>query len=846
VTAAAGALREVPFFAPERAEELLREALDEKVLLELGWDAEALVVRRVIEHPSFGVPECEVEGCAGLAAAQGMVCVSCRQRFGRWRTAGRCGDLEEFKRIPRRAPEPPELCAVCCVPPDHMRPAHLGGLCRTHATRRSQLGLTVEEYVTLDGVVSLPTFGVCRRTGCGRLAAARVGLCWRCDRAWSGGGRPDLAVFCTDPLVEGAVEVAPISLAGLAERVRLELLFVAQRFSLQGRRSSRPAWRRLVRDARTAGVASLLELAVGREDASHPVLVIRRMAQRELEVLYADPEAEFASDVWDLRKAGVATEGRYRMLDFSPISQEWLRAAAKRWAACRASYTRTPTFREMLAAVSLLSESLRLREDGGREKAELARADARAFVERVGRLHRSGRVADETYTRSVPRVRHFLRECRDFGLYEPGEPLHRLSADFAVWQQDVPKRRKEHDAGSEGRALPQVVIDQLLSEVYLDRLREGYSEDACMMLQILADTGRRPDELAKLIATCLDRTEFIDEQTGELQNGWVLVHDMPKVAIKDFRLFIARSTAELIIAQRERVAARYPKTPLSRLRLFPRRQLNPEGIEPTSTSQFDWVIRRWMSALPELIGPSGEPFPRERVTPYAFRHSFAQRHADNGTPIDVLAAMMGHHTIDTTRGYYTVNKTRMRKAVATVSEMQLNHRGNRVTTNLGELVDAEYDRYQIGQIAVAFGTCHEPSNVKSSGQSCPYRFRCFGCTHFRTDPSYLPELREHLQRLLVDHERLNTATDGMLEDWARRDALPAPAEIVAVRRLIRAAEAILDGLTPEERGAVDELFAVIRRARANIETALPTHFSAVVRQPRPTLYPQSTIGAGAS
>ena len=90
-----------------------------------------------------------------------------------------------------------------------------------------------------------------------------------------------------------------------------------------------------------------------------------------------------------------------------------------------------------------------------------------------------------------------------------------------------------------------------------------------------------------------------------------------------------------------------------------------------------------MRALPELLGPSGEEFPRERVFPYAFRHSFAQRHADNGTPIDVLATMMGHRTIDTTRGYYKVNKARMRKAVATVSEMQLNHRGNRVSDEPG-------------------------------------------------------------------------------------------------------------------------------------------------------------------
>ena len=525
------------------------------------------------------------------------------------------------------------------------------------------------------------------------------------------------------------------------------------------------------------------------------------------------------------------------MLDFTPISQDWLRAAAKAWARSRVAYTQAQSLQGVLLTLSLLSHSLSRREDRGREKEALARADVRALLERLGRLYRAGRIPETTYYRSATKLGQFLRECRDFGLYAPGGPLHGLSAEFAVWRQDLRRPRKDEDADCEGRALPQVVIDQLLSGRYLERLRERYGEDMVVMLRVLADTGRRPDELAKLWAGCLDRSEFVDQETGELQSGWVLVHDMPKVAVKNFRLFIARSTAELIIEQRERVLARYPGRPLSQLRLFPRERMNPDGTEPLYTARLSWAVRGWVRALPELVGPSGEQFPRERVFPYAFRHSFAQRHADYGTPIDVLAEMMGHRTIDTTRGYYKVNKTRMRKAVATVSEMQLNHRGNRVTTKLAELVDAEYDRYQVGQIAVAFGTCHEPSNVKSSGQSCPYRFRCFGCTHFRTDPSYLPELREHLQRLLVDHERLNTATDGLLEDWARRDALPTPEEIVAVRRLIRNAEGILDGLTPEERASVDELFAVIRRARANIETALPAHFSAVVRQPRPTLYP---------
>ena len=433
MSTAAGALRAAPAFAPERAVELLREALDEQVLRELGWDAEALVMRRVIEHPSFGVPECEVDGCSGLAATHG-VCISCRQRFDRWRRqvgALTCRSSSGSRGV---EVEPPELCAVCCVPPDHVRPAHLGGLCRSHHARWAALGLTLEEYVARDGVVPLPSFGVCRRAGCGRLAASsRLRLCWRCDRSWRARGRPDLAAFCADALVEGQVEVAPISLAGLPERVRLELLFVAQRFSVQQRRRSRPVWRRLVRDARRTGVASLLELDGRADDVSPTVLVIRRVALRELEVLYADPEAEFVSDVWDLRKAGLVSEVRNRLLDFSPITQDWLRAAAKRWAWSRTTYTGTPSVQGLVHTVALLSESLGLREDGGQKKSALARGDMRAFVERLRRLHRAGRLSDTTYYRGVPRVRQFLVECRDLGLFEPGEPLHGLSAEFAVW-----------------------------------------------------------------------------------------------------------------------------------------------------------------------------------------------------------------------------------------------------------------------------------------------------------------------------------------------------------------------------------------------------------------------------
>lgn len=339
MSATASALRATQSFSPGREVELLRGALDEKVLVELGWDARAQAVRRVVEHPSFGLPECEVEGCEGMITRRGNVCMTCWERFLRWRVKGRCSDLEEFKRIRRKPPPAPErVCAVCCEPPDHVRPARATGLCNAHDGQRGYRGLTVSEFIALEDVVPLATFGVCRREGCGRIAEGRVGLCRRCAGAWRKRGRPELDLFCAAPWrIEQVAQVAPISLVGLPERLRLELLFVSQQFSLQQRKRSREAWRGLVRDARAAGVGSLLELE--RADATCAVLMVRRLAHRELEVLYADPETEFAADVWDLRKAGLITGRSNVFLDFSTITQDWLRAAAKGWARCRGAYT---------------------------------------------------------------------------------------------------------------------------------------------------------------------------------------------------------------------------------------------------------------------------------------------------------------------------------------------------------------------------------------------------------------------------------------------------------------------------------------------------------------------------
>ena len=115
---------------------------------------------------------------------------------------------------------------------------------------------------------------------------------------------------------------------------------------------------------------------------------------------------------------------------------------------------------------------------------------------------------------------------------------------------------------------------------------------------------------------------------------------------------------------------------------------------------------------------------------------------------------MDHTQLDTTKRYYQVGETRRREAVDRVTAMQFDRHGNRIWRQAKALLDSEHARRAVGEVVVPFGVCAEPSNVKAGGHACPYRFRCAGCDHFRTDVSYLPDLHAYLDDLLRNREKL--------------------------------------------------------------------------------------------
>jgi hypothetical protein len=194
-------------------------------------------------------------------------------------------------------------------------------------------------------------------------------------------------------------------------------------------------------------------------------------------------------------------------------------------------------------------------------------------------------------------------------------------------------------------------------------------------------------------------------------------------------------------------------------------------------------------------------------------HSYAQRHADAGVPIDVLAELLDHRNLNVTRGYYRIGEDRRRDAVDKVTALSFDRHGNRIWRDAHALLESEHARYAVGEVAVPYGRCTEPSNVRAGGGACPVRFRCAGCDHFRTDVSHLPELTAYLDDLLRTRERLAAAIDGV-DEWARADATPTGEEITRIRRLINRVRGDIAGLTEPERTQIDDAVTVVRHHRA--------------------------------
>jgi len=790
-------------FAGERIDHhvgRIAAVVDPAFLAEAGWDPARQILVFAPEHPLLGRRICRAEGCWTTATAASGICGPCRKRL----TENGLGEPEVAALPPRERRSQrrgPEGCRVqgCAREWLSLR----SGLCSAHAEQKRRMpGVGLSAFLTHQTVKPLPLLPDCSVDACVRQRRHPAGLYCHAHQQRLRSLRkqdPGLDESCWQAIESAIGRGGEVSLRGLPPLVVAQLLAgLQQRCRINAVKTSDAVLRVLVNDIRAQRVASLADYTIG-DDRDQEFTGLAHCLIGHARRALSTPETEVTQDEWDL-----TVFGHNGTLSFTGISQTWLREAAKRWAADDLPKRRVRPGRRTSAGLAVrhhigclvrLSESLRMREDRGEYPAVLGRADMEAFLHRLAYLESAGRISGDARIRACREVRAVLTGVRAMGLTRPGGIAAGLGEDFAIGQADVPA---EPEPGEPNRDMPPEIMAQLCA--HLDLLTSLQMRAA---VELAIDTGRRPEEICALDFDCLTRDD----------DGLpVLIYDNHKANRPARRLPISERTADVVVAQQQRVRTRYPHTGVGELKLLPTDRRNPGGRRAITAFSLAFAHRSWVDRMPLLHNVDGIEYDKSKVVLYAYRHSYAQRHADAGVPIEVLRELMSHRKLDTTSGYYRVGETRRREAVDRVTAMQFDRHGNRIWRQAQVLLDSEHARRAVGEVAVPFGVCAEPSNVKAGGGACPFRFRCVGCDHFRTDVSYLPDLHAYLDDLLRTRERLLATTE--LDQWARAEAMPSGEEIRRVRRLIDQISHGLDELKPEQREQLQQAVTVVRRHRS--------------------------------
>ncbi|MGH3629316.1 MAG: tyrosine-type recombinase/integrase, partial [Sciscionella sp.] len=693
------------------------------------WDEQTLLFTGDLESARTAAWACRTPGCPTATRRPSGRCDGCR----RARVTAGIGWAAFDAAPPPRARRP--LARDRCSVPGCAGDRHCRGLCYRH---ERAWGKNRSEPVAAFTARAQPLrrAGDCRVAGCDREQIRPRGLCWLHDQRLlrRGGAR-----FSGDELAAWIATETPrlgihqFCLAGLGELPRVELLY-----GLQCRDQAPPPLDPsevrilLARLARLQGLASLREAdpqvvcESGGTVYNASTRALFRDLRRHLDrawAAHAGTDA-FAGDVWqvallDLRinasRAWPATRG---VVDFRAIELAWLREITKDWA--RATRPYLQRLRETLRACQRASQALVAA--GRTDPTLLDSGDFTRILDAISTQRRTDGALYSGSHRNLMRYQfcQVIEHGRAAGLMsavpDPFRPLHRHRV------------RDDPNEDELGKARPNTVIRQLDAHLHLlgptGRAGAIAAPDLQAMHQtiyaILRDTGRRPGEVVSLGKSCL---EIIDGQHN-------LIYDNHKAGRMRRRLPITTDTAEVITSwQHRRTQLSTPDS--QRQWLFPSPLLRAHQSRGHLTSAaVARAFKIWVARIgiidSELLGAGGTPAPFDPalIAPYALRHSYAQRHADAGVPVDVLKELMDHVAVATTMGYYSVGLKRKQQAIRSVGALAVDASGKPAPFT-------SPTAYQQASVSVPYGNCTEPSNVKAGGGACPIRFQCAGCGFYR-------------------------------------------------------------------------------------------------------------------
>lgn len=444
-----------------------------------------------------------------------------------------------------------------------------------------------------------------------------------------------------------------------------------------------------------------------------------RAAHRILSDFYSgvthDVEREFDGDHWRvtiLDPHNPIHSGRN--INFTGISQPWLKATAKTWARWRIT---TKAFGTVMGDIhSLTTFSTFLEQQNVQHWSEVDRDRLDQYVRWLAATGHAGR-AD----RCLVVLRLLLDTARVRG-WASGLP-----PDAMIFREDV-ARFYVRKSDRPSRWLPPSQIAQLRSPSNLALLANA---EVRRFLQIIMASGLRSGDCRTLPIGCLR-----EDSTG----APMLVYRNNKMKREAARP-IDTDTAGLLRAQHAHALDQNPQTRWLWTSNHHKKKY------PYSKSYFDRHFKCWLRLI-NIVDDQGQPID---VTWHQFRHTLGTEMVNEGVDLYIIQRLLDHDSADMTQHYARVHDTTLRREFDAYQE-RVRINGDVVTAGSDEqMSQAEWVKERLGRkkLALPNGFCGRPLQ-----QSCPHPNACLTCPDFLTTVEFLPL---H-QRQLKETEALITSS----------------------------------------------------------------------------------------
>jgi integrase len=482
-----------------------------------------------------------------------------------------------------------------------------------------------------------------------------------------------------------------------------------------------------------------------------------------------DDRAPTEKDVWDLRTFGVVlnlSQAGHK-LNFTLISQPWLRALAKRYVEYVLAVHSASNAQRKLTALQHFSTFLAKHIP----QAGIADLDRALILHYVSFL-RDQHLASVTWRHYMGSLRAFLETCAH-RLAVPG-----FTRELLIFDEDFPKRTE----GST-REIPAEVLIQLSAHL------KALPTTLLRMVAILLSVGLRVSELCQLPINCL-----ITDDNHE----WYLRFYQSKTRRELVIPLVEEEVIGAIQVQQQEIRARWgdacaylfpsPSSPSKPyLQATFRRQLNEWALQCQITDRHQHLYH---------------------FTAHQFRHTVGMRLINEDVPLEVISRLLGHRSVSMTQVYARVRDQKLRADLERVARTRktVDYQGNAVKGDpQANAPEAQMARKGVRGQTLPVGGC---GRLVVLGD-CTHANKCLTCPMWLTSTDDLPALKSFSDRATRLKQRALEKGNQMVVEQQDR-IIPTLA-----LRIKSLEEAPMDGSR-----CVDDVLAHLRTDLAEAECGL--------------------------